>query len=310
VSRGRERRGLGEKAMVPPAEFRSYYERPVLKVSVWKFWIPAYFFAGGVAAGSSVLAEAAAWSGDTGLARRCRVTALVAMSAGAVCLVADLGRPERFHHMLRVFKVTSPMNLGSWLLAAYGPAVGVAALGDTVGLRAPARVASLAAAGFAPIVATYTGVVVADTAVPVWHDAYRELPFVFGGGAAASAGALAVLTSPAGDECAPAIRLAFLGALAETAAAIRMRRRLGPVVGEVYAIGPAGVLDRVAHGATAVGAAVLLSGRRRRGTRVTGAALVFAGALLQRFAVAAAGHQSAADPKYVVVPQRLRSHSL
>jgi Polysulphide reductase, NrfD len=290
--------------MVPPAEFRSYYDRPVLKEPVWKLWIPAYFFSGGLAAGSSLLAEAAAWSGDQALARRARVSALAAISAGTVCLVADLGRPERFHHMLRVARVTSPMNVGSWLLTVYGPAVGVAALGERVGLRSAARVASVAAAGLAPAVATYTGVLVADTAIPVWHDAYRELPFVFAGGAAASAGALGVLTSPRGAANRPAVRLAMLGALTELAAGARMRRSLGGFVGEVYDTELAGRLDRAARGATAIGAGLLCA--RRRGARKAGAALVFAGAALQRFAVAAAGRQSARDPKYVVVPQRER----
>ena len=34
-------------------------------------------------------------------------------------LVLDLGDPLRFHHMLRVFKPSSPMSLGTWSLAAY-----------------------------------------------------------------------------------------------------------------------------------------------------------------------------------------------
>ncbi|HEY5013592.1 MAG TPA: NrfD/PsrC family molybdoenzyme membrane anchor subunit [Acidimicrobiia bacterium] len=290
--------------MVPPAEFRSYYDRPVLKEPVWKAWIPGYFFAGGVAAGSSLLAEAAAWSGDRSMARRARATALVAVGASTVCLVADLGRPSRFHHMLRVAKVTSPVSVGSWLLAAYGPLTGVAAFGARAGRPGVARAAAAGAAALAPVVATYTGVLVADTAIPVWHDAYRELPFVFAGGAAASAGALGVLMSPRGSERSPAVRLALLGAVAELAATVRMRHRLGPLVGEVYDQGTAGRLERVSRGATVVGAGLLLG--RRRGARTAGATLVFAGAALQRFAIAAAGHQSARDPKYVVVPQRAR----
>jgi hypothetical protein len=304
---GRPRRGSGgrgEKAMVPPAEFRSYYDRPVLKEPVWKPWIPAYFFAGGVAAGSSLLAEAAAWSGDRSMARRARAAALVAVGASTACLVADLGRPSRFHHMLRVAKATSPMSVGSWLLAAYGPLAGAAVFGARAGMPGVARAAGIGAAALAPAVGTYTGVLVADTAIPVWHDAYRELPFVFAGGAAASAGALGVLMSPRASERSPAVRLALLGALAELAATARMRRSLGSLVGEVYDLETAGGLERASRGATVIGAGLLVS--RRRGARAAGAALVFAGAALQRFAIAAAGHQSARDPKYVVVPQRAR----
>jgi len=297
------RRGRGEQAMVPRAEFRTYYDRPVLKVPVWKHWIPAYFFAGGLAAGSSLLAEVLAWSGDARAARRARASALAAIGASTVFLVADLGRQERFHHMLRVFRPSSPMNVGSWLLAAYGPAVGVAALGEEVGLPGPARAAGVVAAGLAPAVATYTGVLVADTAVPVWHDAHRELPFLFGAGAVASSGALGVLLAPRGRVPAAAARFAVLGAVAEVLAARRMRESLGDLVGEVYHVGRAGQVEAAARATTNAGAVLLVP----RATRRAGAALVLAGAALQRFAVAEAGKQSAADPKYVVVPQRERA---
>src|SRR5204862_121720 len=82
----------------------SYYGRPILKRPVWKWWIPAYFFSGGLAAGSSALALGAQLSGRSMLRRRARVVSLVGITFGAVCLVADLGRPSRFHHMLRVAK--------------------------------------------------------------------------------------------------------------------------------------------------------------------------------------------------------------
>jgi formate-dependent nitrite reductase membrane component NrfD len=296
-------RGRGERAMVPPAEFRSYYDRPVLKKPVWKRWIPAYMFAGGLAAGSSLLAEALAWSGDRRGARRARHTSLLAIAVGAGFLVVDLGRQDRFHHMLRVFRPSSPMNMGTWLLTAYGPAVGAAALADDIGLTGVARAGGMVAAGLAPAIATYTGVLVADTAVPVWHDAYRELPFVFAAGAAASAGAAAVLVAPRGRVPAPAARFAFLGALAEVGAVSAMHRRLGPLVGEVYSQGEAARFEKAARAATVAGTALMV----RSATRRLGAALVFGGAALQRFAITAAGTQSARDPKYVVVPQRERA---
>jgi hypothetical protein len=303
VRTGRGGRGRrGERAMVPPAEFRSYYDRPVLKKPVWKHWIPAYFFAGGLAAGSSLLAQMLAWSGDRRAARRARATALAAIGAGAVFLVADLGRQDRFHHMLRVFRPSSPMNVGSWLLTVYAPAVGAAALAEEIGLPGIARAGGAVAVCVAPAIATYTGVLVADTAVPVWHDAYRELPYLFGAGAAASAGAVGVLLSPRGSIPPVAVRFAALGAVAEIAASQRMRKRLGDLVGEVYRVGRAGRIEQGARLATNAGAGLL--GLRR--TRRAGAALVLAGAVLQRLAVAEAGKQSAADPKYVVIPQRGR----
>ena len=83
---------------------------------------------------SSLLAAGAERSQRPGLARSTKITALGAISLSAAALVHDLGRPSRFVNMLRVFKPTSPMSMGSWLLAAYAPAAGVAALSDVTGV--------------------------------------------------------------------------------------------------------------------------------------------------------------------------------
>src|SRR5207237_1975851 len=134
-----------------------------------------YLFTGGLAAGSALLAAGADLTGRPGLRRVGRLTALGALGASTYFLVNDLGRPARFHHMLRVAKPTSPMSVGTWILAGFGPAAGLAAAAEVVpGLvpRPAGRLAGLAAAGLAPALATYTGVLIADTAVPSWHEAY------------------------------------------------------------------------------------------------------------------------------------------
>jgi hypothetical protein len=228
------------------------------------------------------------------------------VTAGVPLLVSDLGRPERFPYMLRMFKVTSPLSVGSWILAATGPAAAGAAVGDLLGIFPRLRRVAEAVAGLlGPALATYTGTLVADTAVPVWHEAGRELPFVFAGSAAASAGAAAVLSTPAA-HAGPARRLAVTGALLELGAAQAMERHLGEL-GEPYHQGPAGRLARLAKTCTAAGAGlVAVGGRRRRGLAVTGAALVLAGSACERWAVYKAGFQSARDPRYVVEPQRAR----
>jgi hypothetical protein len=101
--------------------------------------------------------------------------------------------------MLRVLKVTSPMSVGSWILAGYVPAAGVAAASALTG-RAPrlGTAASAAAACLGPAVASYTAVLVSDTAVPAWHEGYREMPFKFAGSAAVAAGGLGLMTPPPG----------------------------------------------------------------------------------------------------------------
>jgi Polysulphide reductase, NrfD len=283
----------------------SYYGRPVLKQPVWTDEIPAYYFAGGLAGASASLALGARLTGNDRLARSALTAAAVGVTAGLPLLVDDLGRPERFHHMLRMLKPTSPMSVGTWLLAGLGPAAVAAAACDRLGvLPRVGRLAEAVAGILGPAVSTYTAVLVANTAVPVWHEAGRELPTVFAAGAAASAGgAAAVLTPPA--AAGPARRLAVGGALVELAAVEVMRRRLGELA-EPYDHHPARRHARLARACTAGGALLLGALGRRRPAAVAGGLLTMAGSAFQRFAVHKAGFGSAADPRYVVGPQRER----
>jgi formate-dependent nitrite reductase membrane component NrfD len=180
------RRRAGAEIMVPDAEFTSYYGRPVIKEPVWKTPdVPGYLFLGGLAGASSVLGAGAQLSGYRELAKVAKVGALGAISLSAVALVHDLGRPGRFVNMLRVFKPSSPMSVGSWLLAAYGPVAGAAAVSEVTGLLPKAGLAATLGAGLlGPGIATYTAALICDTAVPGWHEGYREMPYVFAGSAA------------------------------------------------------------------------------------------------------------------------------
>jgi formate-dependent nitrite reductase membrane component NrfD len=168
--------------------------------------------------------------------------------------------------------------------------------------------AETTSAVLAPVLCTYTAVLVADTAVPVWHEARRELPFVFAGGAAMSAGAAASLVTRHADARA-ARRLLGLGAATELVATAAMDRRLGPL-GQPYREGKAGRYMRAAKALTIGGAALALSPGRRRAGRAgrarLGSGLVLAGAACTRLAVLAAGTQSANDPRATVEPQRRR----
>ncbi|MEY2567959.1 MAG: hypothetical protein QOE35_2488 [Actinomycetota bacterium] len=296
---------MKERSLVGKAEFRSYYGRPILKRPVWKWFIPAYFFTGGLSGASATLALGAHARGNVELRRVARVVSLGGILASLVLLVADLGRPSRFANMLRVARPTSPMSLGSWLLAVFGPATGAAALSEVTGLLpVVGDVAGVAAGVLGPAVATYTGVLLADSAVPAWHEARDHLPLLFAGGAAASAGGVALqFVSGAGAE--PARRLALAGAQIELGASRAMEQKLG-TVGEPYHEGRAGQIGKFASQVTMVGAAALGLGRRRRWLARLGGALVTFGAAAERFAVYEAGIQSAADPRYVVAVQRER----
>jgi hypothetical protein len=313
----RKRGGGGDRSMVPEATFRSYYSRAIVKPAPWEADIPAYLFAGGLAAGSSLLAAGADLTGRPSLRRAGRLGAIGALSFSMAALVHDLGRPERFLNMLRVAKLTSPMSVGTWILSIYGPFAGAAAAAELVGMlpdgarRGPLRLAAhvdrpagLLAGLFAPPVAAYTAVLLSDTATPSWHAAYRELPFVFVGSAAAASAGFALVTAPLA-ETGPARRMAVGGAVLELLAERRMEHSMG-IAAEPLHTGKAGKLMRASKTLTAAGAAgALLSGRSRALAVLSGAALL-AGSACTRFGVFEAGQESARDPKYTVVPQRAR----
>ena len=303
--------------MVPDATFTSYYGRPVVKASPWEANIPAYLFMGGLAAGSSLLAAGADLTGRPTLRRAGRLAALGGLSVSMVALVHDLGRPERFVNMLRVIKPTSPMSIGTWILSAYAPGAVLAGGAELVRLLpwnlgligrlldCAARPGGLAAAVFAPGVASYTAVLLTDTATPAWHDAHRELPFVFVGSAAAASGGFGMLCAPI-DQAGPARRLAVAGAVAELAIEQRMEQSMG-LSAEALHTGTAGRLMKASKALTAAGAlgAAVLGGRSRPAAMVSGV-LLMAGSACTRFGVFEAGQESAQDPKYTVVPQRER----
>jgi formate-dependent nitrite reductase membrane component NrfD len=326
--RGRHRRGGrggrgGERFMVPKAEFQSYYGRPIIQAPVWEVPdVPGYLFFGGLAGASSVLAAGAQLTGRPGLARAAKLAGLGGISLSTVFLIHDLGRPARFHHMLRVFKPSSPMSMGSWILSAYGPMAGLAAVADLAQLlpagpsastatRTAARAARVAgppatavAALFGPAVATYTAVLICDTSVPGWHAAHQQMPYVFVGSAASAAGGFGLLAAPHAEQ-EPARRLAIVGSVVELVARQVLERRLGDVA-EPYHQGKSGKILKAAEILTMAGAAgAALTRRSRIGSALSGVALLTASALT-RHGIFEAGMATARDPKYTVVPQRKR----
>ena len=323
LPRSGRRRGNGggrrrdESLMVPDAKFESYYGRNVVKAPPWKEEIPTYLFLGGLAAGSGLIGAGGSARNLPALRRRGRFAALAAVALGGGALAKDLGRPERALNMMRTMKLTSPMSVGSWILAAFGSFASVAAAAE-IGRELPnqdgllaktLRVvdppAAIGSALFSAPLAAYTAVLLSDTAAPTWHESYRELPFVFVGSANAAAAGLALIMSPA-DQNGPVRKMAVSGAALELGSGQLLRRNMHPLVAEPLHHGKAGRLLRAAEvltGAGAVGA--MLFGRNRLGAGLSGVALL-AGSALTRFGVFEAGMESAKDPKYTVQPQRER----
>ncbi|HEY1236700.1 MAG TPA: NrfD/PsrC family molybdoenzyme membrane anchor subunit [Solirubrobacterales bacterium] len=301
---GRDR-GAKEIPMVPKDRPRTYYDRPLVKPPVWKPEIPWYLFTGGLGGASSVLAYAATLSGNRRLAKRAWLMAFAGITVSPVLLTSDLGRPERFFNMLRVFKITSPMSVGSWLLVANGAAVAPVAAAQVLGFpKRLGRRAEPLAALLGPPLATYTGVLLANTSIPAWSEARMELPLLFASGGAASAGAAAAIATPT-RYAGPARRLALAGAAGEVINSELMKRRLGTLA-SVYEGGEVGRYEQIARACTVAGAALIAGAGKRRVGAIAGGALLLAGALAKRWAVFKAGIASAEDPHQTVGPQRER----
>jgi formate-dependent nitrite reductase membrane component NrfD len=313
--------------MVPDVSFDSYYGRHIVKPAPWGKEVAAYLFLGGVAAGSALLGAGGAARGYPALRRAGRVGAVAGAALGGAALAMDLGKPSRALNMMRTVKLTSPMSVGSWILTAFGTFAG-AALASEVGrpmlerhsrtgrsggavalltkaLKLADGPATMGSAFFAPPLAAYTAVLLADTATPTWHESYRELPFVFVSSANLAASGLALVTVPT-RENGPARKLAAVSALTELVAFERMQDQLGPTLSEPLRTGKAGRLLKASRALTVGGAvgAVALGGNRVTAA-LSGAALM-AASVCTRFGVFEAGMVSAIDPKYTVEPQRER----
>jgi hypothetical protein len=287
----------------------SYYGLPVLNKPVWEAReIAGYFFLGGLAGASSLVALGAELTGRPQLARGAKLGAAGAISVSMVALVKDLGRPLRFLNMMRVFKPTSPMSVGTWIVCGYLPAALAAAASDLTG-RYPAagRVAAGGAALLGPGVASYTAVLLSNTAVPAWHEARAVMPFLFVSSAASAAAGLGLITA-ATPETGPVCGLAVAGAAGELVAEELMVRRMDPAVRLGYEQGRARTLltaSKALAVAGAVGAVAGVAGRSRAIRVAAGVALLAASACT-RFGVFHAGISSAQDPEATIGPQRAR----
>ena len=295
-----------EKTQVPKAEFKSYYGRQIIKSPVWKTPdVPLYLFLGGLAGTSSVLAAVAGPTGRPTLRRAGRLGAAGGAAVGTAYLVHDLHRPERFLHMLRVFKPTSPLSVGTWILSPFATLAAASAATELTGLfKRSGDVAGIGAAVLGPALGTYTAVLLSNTAVPTWHEAHRHLPVLFAGSAAAAGGGFGLVAAATADNV-PAARLAVAGAAVELVTGELMERQLG-LLGDVYEKGRARTLMRASKVCLAAGAAGAVVGRRRRWSAALSGLALLAGSALTRFGVFDAGMASSKDPAHIVVPQRER----
>lgn len=282
----------------------TYYDRPMLQAPVWGWAIPVYYYVGGLTGASLVIGAACQIRGRKKygrLIRLCRWIGFVGASISGALLIYDLGKPSRFLNMLRVFRPTSPMNMGAWILSGAGGTSSLALLLDNCEgpLGAIGDAAGYLAGVFGCGLATYTGVLVSNTAVPIWQESRRVLPALFGASALLSAGSLFDFfdQSPAGAALTRTV--GNIGRIGEFAAAQAMQRSASRVsrVGRPFHKGLAGVLWHTAEALTVASFVVSVWPRPAKSRRIAAGVLGTLGSLLLRFTVEHAGSVSARDAR-------------
>ena len=257
---------------------------PMMHPPVWTWEVPAYFWLGGLAAGASFVAVAADVAGDEESAVTLRRLALGAAVPCAPLLIADLGRPLRFLYMLRVFKPRSPMSMGAWCLAGFSTAAASAVGADLAGRPRAARRLGALTAFLGTYLGSYTGALLAATAVPVWARSRVLIGPIFVCTALGSGASAARLVLRKGPTRTGAARVATAAMAAELAISHLNERRLGELAPLMHSR-----RFRLAQALTAAG----LAARR------FSAPLFLAAGLLFRFAWIEAGKASARDDEAV-----------
>jgi hypothetical protein len=287
-----------------------YYGQPVVKPPVWTWEIPLYFFFGGLAGMSAVIASGAVFFHHVDLARTAMwIAAIAGAVLSPVLLIMDLGRPRLFLNMLRVFKHRSAMSMGAWILSLFGACAvpGLIALelhahqvfpgtfDQLVGLAADIFI--FGSAIFGTLLATYTGVLIGATAIPAWFLHRTLLPIHFG---TAGLGSAAAVLELLGHRIPTLNFLGFYAATVELALLIWL------------SVNKHGVADRAIHEHGAgwlIRIGEILNGPLAIVLRFFGlvpfAAISFLlGALVSRFGWITVGKVSGSDPEAVFASQR------
>jgi hypothetical protein len=288
---------------LPPArtgDASGYYGLPLLKASVWTWEIPAYFFVGGAAGAAAVIGAVARRTGaNPALVRDARWIAAAGAAASPLLLISDLGRPERFLNMLRVFKLQSPMSVGAWTLVAFSHASSAAAFAEIVRRGGRVRVqlldgaAEAVSAATGLVLSTYTGVLIGATAIPVWSTNVAVLPLHF---AASGVGAAVSVLELMGHR-ERALNVLGIGAAAvETTIGFTLEARRSQAL-DPLKHGRSGQITRLGGLLSGpVPLALRLLGRSSRRARRAAAVATIAGSLLTRVGWIAAGRESACEP--------------
>jgi hypothetical protein len=281
-----------------------YYGIPLLKEPQWTWEVPVYFFVGGAAGAAALIGALAKVTGkDERLARDARLVAAGGGIISSGLLISDLGKPERFLNMLRVFKIQSPMSVGAWVLALFSSSAGAAAFAQLVEQRldiGPVRVLGNVAEGISAAMglplATYTGVLIGATAIPAWHHNVKTLPIVFG---MSGLGAGVSILELMGNDDSPALNMLGIGASAtESYEGLRLEVKGDSRVDRPLKRGLTGWITRIGSvlsGPVPLALRLIAIGSGSRRLRRAAAWSSIAGSVCTRVGWIYAGHESARD---------------
>jgi formate-dependent nitrite reductase membrane component NrfD len=314
----------GSAGSSPPPTVVGYYGVPVIHGPHWKWLVIGYFYFGGIAGASAVIAAFSRLFGGVSGAQLARIATYVSFLSLLPCpvlLILDLGRPARFFQMLRVFRATSPMSVGSWGLTAFGVisalSAGLQLMDDRSSRReyhpgGTRRVAGSLLALFGALsgffLAGYTGVLLAATAVPLWSKRPALLGPLFlasamTSGTAAISAVASAMEREEGDAYAQLRALETLSTVAEGSLLVIWTFALGSTAKPIVE-GRLGAVVR--HGAVGAGMTLPLAisalshhlpKRMRRASSLGAAALTLSGVFVVRYAVVIGGRESADDPR-------------
>jgi len=298
----------------PHWDGRTYYGRSQLKPAPFnKHLVGGYVFLAGLSGAAQLLSSLMDLVGGRHvepLVQRGRLLSLLAPTIGSVFLIADLHTPKRFYNMLRVFKRTSPMSIGTWILMAFTGFSGLTVASQWLAgwlprlawMRLAAKITQVPAAIAGAGLGVYTASLLSATSTPLWAAAPKALSVRFAASSVASASAALSLCAERRDLRRDMDALC-MGALAielgATFAAEQRYRQTG-VDAALHSI--AGQVDRV--GSTGVGAVIpigllaasMMMGNRSRTVSGVASCAVLVGSLLMRIAVIGCGDVSASRP--------------
>ena len=280
-----------------------YYGVPLLKEPQWTKEVPLYFFVGGAAGAAAVVASAAnLLTQDDDLVRSARWVAAVGGMLSPALLTLDLGRPSRFLNMLRVFKLQSPMSVGAWTLTAFSSFSAAAAFANAMRQKldsTPVYVLENAAGALAAatglVMASYTGVLIGATTIPVWNKNIATLPPHFAASGMNSAVSILELLGHENSRALNVLGLAAAGCETVEGLVLESRRTR---INEPLHKGKSGWIVRIGGVLSgplplALRIAYAITGNRK--LRKAAAYSSIAGSLLTRFGWIEAGHASAKD---------------